>query len=848
MPRASQDPRPELLAPAGNWDCARAAVAAGADAIYFGLPQFNARLRADNFIDADLPELMEYLHRYGLRGFVTMNTLIFTRELAAAEAQLRSLAAAGVDAVIIQDLGLAKLARAVAPNIAIHASTQMTITSPEGMAFIGSIVPLARVILARELSIREIERFQASSPPPRTPLEVFVHGALCVAYSGQCLTSEALGQRSANRGECAQACRMPYEIVVDGTTRELGEVRYLLSPQDLAAVDLIPDLIRAGVRAFKIEGRLKSPEYVAAVTRIYRKALDACAGSAAPPEPAHAITAADRYALEMTFSRGLSTGWLAGENHPYLTHGRFGKKRGPLLGTIAACGPGWIKLGTTTGVPIAPGDGVVFDAGENRDLEQGARIWKIEAGILVFHRTYSGINFERIKPGHTLYKTSDPKLESELRRFWQTARPAEKKSPLHLTVTGQPGTPLTVSASSNDGGEFRQLAAVASPSRLEPAAKHALTTETLAAQLGRLGDSAYELAALDNQLEGACHLPLSALNQLRRALVAQVAVAGSAGSSPPGSPGEPQVPVLAPTRSAAANPPRPPQLSVLCRTLEQVAAALDNHVATLYCDFEDPRRYQAAVALCRSRNENSNSQGADLKSRILLATPRILKPGELGYLKLIERAGPDGLLLRNLGALHYYKSRSDLMKVGDFSLNVANPITAKLFIEAAGLEHLTISYDLNIAQVLDLLNAAPPEWFELTFHQHLPMFHMEHCVYCAFLSPGTTYRDCGRPCESHVVHLRDRVGLLHRLQADVGCRNTLFNGQAQTGARYYPALRAAGLSRFRIELLDETAAAAATTIRAYQNLLGGTLAVTTLLEQVQALEKLGVTEGTLAQL
>jgi putative protease len=843
MPRSDPKPGPELLAPAGNWDCARAAVAAGANAIYFGLPKFNARLRADNFIDADLPELMEYLHRYGLRGYLTMNTLIFTRELAAAEAQLRKIADAGVDAIIIQDLGLARLAQAVAPNVEIHASTQMTVTSPDGLAFIESIVPLSRVILARELSIRQIQRFQtAANSKSTTPLEVFVHGALCVAYSGQCLTSEALGQRSANRGECAQACRMPYEIVVDGATRDLGEVRYLLSPQDLAAVDLIPELLRAGVQAFKIEGRLKSAEYVAAVTRVYRKAIDACTSPSNNHDAALAITAADRYALEMTFSRGLSTGWLAGENHPYLTHGRFGKKRGPLLGTIVACGPGWIKLGDITGIPLTPGDGVVFDAGENRDLEQGARIWKIEGDILVFHRVYSGINFERIKAGHTLYKTSDPKLESEIRRFWQNARPAEQKTSLYLTVTGSPGTALTLAAATISNGCHRQLAAVTSPTLLEPAAKHPLSTAILSAQLGRLGDSAYELAALDNQLVGDCHLALSALNQLRRDLVKQVSAASSAGYPPPLPTLEPQVPVLSPRCAGLSQPPPPPpQLSVLCRSLEQVSAALDNHVAIIYCDFEDPRRYPDAVKLVRS------SALQTYQPAIHLATPRILKPGEAGYLKLIEHAAPDGLLLRNPGALQYYRDRSNLQKTGDFSLNVANPITAKLLMEAAGLDLLTVSYDLNIGQVIDLLQGAPPEWFELTLHQHMPLFHMEHCVFCAFLSSGTTYLDCGRPCEHHMVHLRDRVGLLHRLQADVGCRNTLFNGKAQTGARYFHALRAAGLSRFRIELLDEPAAAAATTIRAYQNLLSGKLDAFTLIDQVQALEKLGVTEGTLAR-
>ena len=213
----------ELLSPAGNWDCARAAVAAGADAIYFGLPKFNARLRADNFTEADLPELMAYLHKHGVKGFVAMNTLIFTSELEAAERQLRLIADAGVDALIIQDIGLAKMAREIVPEVELHASTQMTITSPEGLAFLETIFPMERAVLARELSIKEIERFHSSPisnlQSPITPLEVFVHGALCVAYSGQCLTSESLGQRSANRGECAQACRMPYEIVVDGVTK-----------------------------------------------------------------------------------------------------------------------------------------------------------------------------------------------------------------------------------------------------------------------------------------------------------------------------------------------------------------------------------------------------------------------------------------------------------------------------------------------------------------------------------------------------------------------------------------------------------------------------------------------------
>jgi putative protease len=408
-----------------------------------------------------------------------------------------------------------------------------------------------------------------------------------------------------------------------------------------------------------------------------------------------------------------------------------------------------------------------------------------------------------------------------------------------LVVTGKPGEPLSVVC-----GPL----SVVSEMPLEAAAKRPLSEETLAAQLGRLGDTAYELASLDCQLEGDCHLALSELNRLRRELVEALEKQAPASAPSPRTTSvtvRDLLPQASNTDHRSLITDHSPQLSVLCRSLPQVEAALDSGIATIYCDFEDPRRYKDAVALKQSAIVNRQSSLGNHHSAILLATPRILKPGEAGYLKLIERAEPDGVLLRNLAALDYYKDRSDLKKTGDFSLNVANPITAKLIKDAANLDTLTISYDLNIGQVMDLLHGAPPEWFELTLHQHMPMFHMEHCVFCTFLSKGTTYKDCGRPCESHVVHLRDRVGQKHRLMADVGCRNTLFNGRAQTGARFYDDLRGTGLAKFRIELLDEDDLGALRTISAYQDLLSGRTDAATLLDNVKAFEKLGVTEGTL---
>jgi len=344
---------PELLAPAGDWDCARAAVENGADAIYFGLDKFNARMRAKNFTESDLPKLMEFLHRRGVKGYVTFNTLIFENEIAEAEQYLRTMITAGVDAAIVQDVGICRLIRRLSPDFPIHVSTQMTVTSAAGVEFAREL-GCNLVVLARECSLKEIERIQPQSvearvgadgppstldPRPSLPLEVFVHGALCVAYSGQCLTSEVLGGRSANRGECAQACRMPYELIADGEPVSLGDRKYLLSPQDLAGLDVLPELVRLGVASLKIEGRLKSPEYVANITGIYRRALDSLkegrgsrveasqprielGASHSSPDTRHS------YELEMAFSRGLYTGWFRGINNQELVHARFGKKRG----------------------------------------------------------------------------------------------------------------------------------------------------------------------------------------------------------------------------------------------------------------------------------------------------------------------------------------------------------------------------------------------------------------------------------------------------------------------------------------------------------------------------------------
>lgn len=831
--------RPELLAPAGDWDCARAAVENGADAIYFGLERFNARMRAQNFTEADLPALMEFLHRRGVKGYITLNTLIFPKELEAADRYLRTAIAAGVDAAIVQDVGICRLIRHLSPDFAIHASTQMTITSAAGVEFAKSL-GCQLVVLARECSLKEIDRIQKQIGDRQIslPLEVFVHGALCVAYSGQCLTSEALGGRSANRGECAQACRMPYDLIVDREVKDLGDRKYLLSPQDLAGIDVLPELVRTGIRSLKIEGRLKAPEYVANVTRIYRQALDRVMQGIDFPDADRSLAIApeasqeERYELEMSFSRGLYTGWFRGIHNQELVHARFGKKRGAYLGKVTnvdrELGREFVRLRPET--TIEPGDGIVFDRGRPDIKEEGGRVYSVELQgkevILTFGQ--GAIDWQRVRLGDRVWKTSDPSLEKQIRQSFTAAHPQFQR-PLHIGIHGYIGRSLVAIAQD----EIGHIVRVESSIPLVAAHSKPLTTERLQEQFGRLGNTPFRLGGLENHLSDRAILPVSELNRMRRDIVSQLEALRS----------RPQVWQIDPTAkledllplSPKRDPEKleKPQLIVLTRNLQQLQVAIATGIETLYCEFEDPRAYKQAVELARSDRTVPNRT-------IWVAPPRIAKPDENWILQQVRDSNADGYLVRNYDHLEFFEGDRC---IGDFSLNVANSLTADYFKQRLSLERLTASYDLNIGQLADLLRGCSPDWFEITIHQHMPMFHMEHCVFCAFLSTGKDYTDCGRPCEKYDVKLRDRAGVEHVLRADAGCRNTLFNGTAQTGAEYVRDLIELGARYFRIEFTNESPEQLQETVSCYQELLRGEITGAQLWQKLKLQNQLGVTRG-----
>jgi putative protease len=410
-------------------------------------------------------------------------------------------------------------------------------------------------------------------------------------------------------------------------------------------------------------------------------------------------------------------------------------------------------------------------------------------------------------------------------------------------VRGALGTPLEIRVSSISdlpGGPWL----VASPLPLAAAkGGGGLDADRLRSQLGRLGGTPWQLADLQLDLDPDLFLPVAQLNQLRRTLVEQLAQAlADAAPSPSHSAPSPasamsSLLAAAPV-SEGASPALlagSPQLSVLVRDLEQLKALRDQPLHRVIADLEHPAQLREAVAIGRGVWPGG----------LWLAGQRIVRPDESWSLEPLIKAAADGYLVRNADQLERLTPLAPCL--GDFSLNVANPLSARWLLQRWGLERITASYDLALEQLLALVAGCPPASVEVTLHQHMPLFHMEHCLFCAFLSEGHDHTDCGRPCERHTVLLRDRSGAEHPLRADLGCRNTLFNGRAQTAAEALPALLRSGVRHVRLELLQDSADDARRRADLYLRALAGEISGRQVWQQEQLDSRLGVTRGTLVE-
>jgi U32 family peptidase len=731
-----------------------------------------------------------------------------------------------------------RLVRQIAPDMELHASTQMSITNVEGVELAKSF-GIQRVNLARELSLDEVRSIVAKTG---CEIEIFVHGALCVAYSGQCFSSEAWGGRSANRGQCAQACRLPYEMLVDGRLRPLGDARYLLSPGDLFALEQIPEILKIGVAALKIEGRYKDANYAALTTRAYRKAVDeAWAGRNA------AITSSEKLQLEQVYSRGLGPFFMNGTNHQLVVNGRAPRHRGVFMGRVERSEDARVIVEASDAHAIAPlkaGDGVVFDGADWKspeESEEGGRVYQVLPGLdgrLELRFGNGAIRFERIRPGDRIWRTDDPDLDRAARAYTQAVAPVSRQ-PVEVRVTAMPGEPMVTEWSLAKQSQISVI--VKSTSPLSAAQNRGLSLEILREQFGRLGNTAYELADVTLNMTGAPFVSASQLNQVRRSAVEQLQALQNqtrkgAVLRDPLDTVRFMLDQVTPSPDhhlpRAGGTPLLPELHLLVRTPEQLQAALSSRPASITLDYLDLYGLRPSLERVRANG---------IAARV--ATPRVSKPGEeriLNFLLSLECT----IVVRSSGILHALRERQHPPLIGDFSLNTANSLTAAVYLEL-GLFRITPTHDLNGAQIVELARRIDPGSIEVVAYQHLPVFHTEHCVFCRFLSSGTSYRDCGRPCEKHRVELKDSLGRAHPVIADVGCRNTVFGAEAQEASAYIEEWRGAGIRHFRLEFAHESADQVHEVVQAFDLTLKGSMTAQKLGAELRRFAPQGTTEGSL---
>jgi putative protease len=484
--------------------------------------------------------------------------------------------------------------------------------------------------------------------------------------------------------------------------------------------------------------------------------------------------------------------------------------------------------------PLKPGDGVVFDAADWRspeEPEEGGRVFEIEHGELRFGN--GAIHGDRIRRGDLVWRTHDPDVDKAARVYTEAATPLRKQA-------------VTLRVVAHEGERLRTVWKVGAVSvtvesgvPLGAARHRTIDEEYLRQQLGRLGNTPYELADVELDIAGSPFAPSSMLNQLRREAVEQLQTAqGRFLVGQALSPANSQaVAERLAGGSACPTEDRPPKamvcpsLHLLVRTPEQLDAALALGPASITLDYLD--LYGLRPSIERVRNA---------RIAVRVASPRVLKPGEEKIVDFL--LGCDcAILVRSAGLVEALRHREPRALTGDFSLNAANVLTAREFF-ALGLQYLTPTYDLNAAQVADLARQVGGERIEAVAYQHLPVFHTEHCVFCRFLSTGTSYRDCGRPCEEHRVALRDTAGRAHPVMADVGCRNTVFGAEAQEASQHLEMWRAAGIARFRLEFAHESATQVTAVTRAFEDALAARRTPRELMQQLQKLAPQGVTQGS----
>ncbi len=747
----------ELLAPAGSKTAAIAAINAGADAVYLGGRKFGARAFAENFSNDDLKELIRYAHLRQTSVFVTVNTIVYDDEMEELIAYADFLVENDVDALIIQDLGVLDLFLHRYPNTPIHASTQMNIHCVEQAKFLAGL-GVSRIILARETplsTIREIRRLVDIE------LEVFVHGAICVSYSGNCLFSSLVGGRSGNRGECAQGCRLPYTLMKDGEAVS-GET-FLMSPKDLMTVERLGELVAAGIAAFKIEGRMRKPEYVAQTVSTYRKALDAVAGGPAVDFPVEI----DR--LKRVFNREYTEGYLFGISPASINNPFRPNHMGIEVGTVISFERGkvTIRLSDT----LAVNDGIRF-LGET---DTGDVVSRIIAGEKLVTRAFAGETIvldsaDPVAVGAKVMKTLDHRLEIELAVYQDEHY---KKIGLKGVVTARVGEPFRLTVTDSALHRVEAVAGFAIPA----ATNRPVGIPEIRDQVGKLGNTPFFWESLEIDADGAGFIPVKTMNETRREAIEQLTLIRTA-------PRRLKM-IVEVGRKPVGFHPRPFVLVAKVRTIEQLDAAWAKGIKTIY--------YEEIMTF-----DKVHYPGAEL----ILQKLRIRR----------NRADiPTGqeFLASEL-------SNMDRPFIADLFFNVTN-IHAIHFLGTHGARSVTLSAELSQERIRAIatnyqafygerpaLEIVAYGWTDLMISRYCPIAKTFGA------NPGCTL------CERNQYHLKDRLGYEFPLVNDGECNIRVLNSRALNLIDFIEFFKLAGLSAVRLDFTIETAEETRDVITAFQ--------------------------------
>jgi Collagenase and related proteases len=769
---------PELLAPAGNMESLIAAVENGADAVYLGVKDFSARAYAGNFTIEEFREALDFAHLRGVKVYVTMNTLIKDSEMEKALELMYTLDELGTDAIIVQDIGLLELAREKVPSLPIHASTQMTIHNTEAVLALKEM-GVKRIVLARELSLEEISRIKNETG---VEIEAFVHGALCICYSGQCLMSSMIGGRSGNRGYCAQPCRKQYRLRRDGKEIKT-EGSYLLSPKDLNTSEILPELIKSGIDSFKIEGRMKRPEYVAGVVRIYRSLIDRFVED---PDN-YSVTDEEKENLEQLFNREFTTGYFEGDPAGDLMSRERPHNQGIVVGKVSGFNNKFKRMEITLTGELEVGDGIGFEG--SRDA--GTIVRGIYIGDRLEKKAGNGevitINFDQPpKNGTTVYRTLDDSLMRELQASYNSPAPI-RKVPVSIKFKALIGEKLELLLSDNENN----TSTVISDYIVERSQKRPTTEDDVKKQLAKTGNTVFEAQDIKVDMPDDAFIPIKELNNARTEATTELERIRIEKFRRPAHDRSSEISDEE-TDVGAESEEKKILLSVSVNNSENFNSALKSGADLVYIDVSlkelQTLEWKVMTELAIEKNIP-----VYLHTSIITKDPELQNVKET--IKLAKELGFEGIITANLGVLEIARNYG-LKILTDSSMNVFNKHSLHA-LEEKDADAVTLSTEMNLGQITDIARYGDCEYIA---HGQIQIMESEHCLIGGVLGQKEENGfNCGSQCKSGSFEIIDEKGFEFPIKTDSECRTHIFNSRELCLLDDIPQLIKAGVSRLRID-------------------------------------------------